>query len=174
MKRKNTTLLHKSVSVLQKAVLLILCAVLIINIYEIVMRISNKDDLPKIFGFAKVVVVSGSMQPALEIGDLLIIQEKNEYHTGEIITVRIGKNLVTHRVTAVRDTEVITQGDQNNITDEPNPLSMIEGMVIFRIPKAGGWIMFLKTPPGIVLMSLVAIILIETPYVMDKIKRKKT
>ena len=58
---------RKKVWILIKIIVVfILCAVLAANLYLIFAKAGGKNDLPKIFGYAQLIVISGSMQPAIE------------------------------------------------------------------------------------------------------------
>ncbi len=141
-----------------------------VNIYLIAARLIYHDNIPKIFGLAQLVVVSGSMQPAIGIGDLIVIKEQDSYRVNDIVTYRSNKSVVTHRIVETNDTHVITQGDANNVADGAIPLSSIEGKVIMRIPGAGDITFFLRTPVGIISVALGALLLIIIPSIIEKHK----
>lgn len=161
---------RRPIVIIQALLLLLLVAVVVSNFYIMIMQIVFKQDLPKVFGFAQAVVVSGSMQPAIEVGDLLILREVKEYRVDDIVTFRWDSNLVTHRIIAIDGDQVVTKGDSNNVTDEPMPMSRIEGKVVYSLSGAGNLILFLKTPLGILLMIIAAILIVEAPF-FDKKRR---
>lgn len=166
-------LLRKIFNFFHIVFIVFLCSMLIANLYIITARLVFNDDPPKIFGFAQVIVISGSMQPTIDVGDMLIIQEKSSYSTNDIVTFHWSKSLVTHRVIEANDIEVVTKGDANNVADEPIPLSDIEGKVVVRIPGAGDIVLFLRTPFGILAMTLGVLLLIEIPFAVEWLKRLK-
>lgn len=99
------------------------------------------------FGFKPTVLVSGSMQPALDVGDIALIKNVNPaaIHEGDIIKFKDedGTSII-HRVVAIREEEgqrtFQTKGDANNDPDrEPVHEYQIEGRVIYTLPKIG-WI----------------------------------
>ena len=155
--------------------LIILSTILIINLYIITIHLALKNDLPKVFGFAQIIIQSGSMQPAMDVGDMLIIREMDNYQKGDIVTFREGKVLITHKIISIDDNtkRVVTQGNKNNVADEPITMTQIEGKVFLRIKNVGDFIVLLKTPMGIFLMTLMVIVLVEYPYMLDKIKALK-
>jgi len=163
---------RKVFSAFQKVLLVLLAALLLINLYILFMQVAFKADLPKIFGFSRVIVISGSMQPEIDVGDMLIIRQQDEYFENDVVTFRMGNSLVTHRIIEIDHSQVVTQGDENNVADEPSDLSAIEGKVVFKIPKVGSVMLFLKTPFGILCMILVGIALIELPNLSRRIKGK--
>lgn len=158
--------------VLKIALLVILILLLVFNLFIIGAQVFFKDELPKVFGFARVIVVSGSMSPAVEIGDMLIIREDDEYNTGDIITFKSGSNYVTHRIIGFDDDGgAITKGDFNNVRDAyPVNTRDIEGKYVLRIPRFGNLLLFLKTPLGMFILVITAILLIEVPHITGKIK----
>ena len=169
-------LLRKLLIIIRAVVIVILCLILIINVYIITAQIVFKNDLPKTFGFAQIVVISGSMQPTIEVGDLLIIKEQKSYDINDIVTYRWGKSLVTHRVVgiiAADDPEYITKGDSNNAADEPIRMSDIEGKVVTRIHGFGNIIFFLRTPAGILSLTFIVFIFIEISLAVERLKQLK-
>jgi signal peptidase len=96
--------------------------------------------------FALAAVVSGSMRPTLQIGDLLLIRKcaASEIKVGDIIVFRPhnGDCLIVHRVIEKRDTSgqitFKTKGDANLSPDSWNVLeSDVLGIVVFNIPYVG-------------------------------------
>ena len=162
--------------VLRGSLLLFLAAVLIINLYIISAQILFEKDLPKVAGFAQIIVISGSMQPSIMAGDLLVIHEQEDYEKRDIVTYRSNGRLITHRIIEIDTEQALMRGDANNVTDDPVPLEDIEGKVLFRIPMAGNFILFLKTPMGMLLMILAIIaiyILFELPGIIGGRKSLK-
>lgn len=160
-------------AVIKIAVISLLTAILIGNLYLIWAQLADKDRLPKIFGFARIIVISGSMQPYIKAGDLIVIREQEDYEEGEVVTYRKGQILITHRIVSVTGAGVITKGDTNNAADEPVALSDIEGKVVLRIPGAGNMILFLKTPAGILAVSSFILLLYGIWRAVQMMKRKK-
>ena len=65
-------------------------------------------------GYNLYVVNSGSMKPAINLGDLVIagpIGAVSGIKHGDIITYELGKNLITHRVISIEGNNLITKGD---------------------------------------------------------------
>ena len=160
--------------ILRNLVIVFLALIVIFNLYLIVSQLFLKNELPKFFGYAQVVVISGSMQPEIEVGDLLIIHEQQQCAVNDIITYRSGASFVTHRIIAVNANELVTQGDANNVADPVIALSQAEGKVVLRLPGVGKLIYFLKTERGIYLTALIVILLFALPYAADAIKQYKS
>ncbi|HEY0216342.1 MAG TPA: signal peptidase I [Cellulomonas sp.] len=104
------------------------------------------------------VVTSGSMVPALQVGDLLVTHRvpADEARVGDVVTVlRPDGQQVTHRVLATRaDPEgdggsrlITLRGDDNSTTD-PVPYAVdTVAMTLVRLPVVGGVLHRLTQPP---------------------------
>ena len=104
------------------------------------------------FSLRPLVVLSGSMQPSIMIGDLIIIQKAQQYFTGETITFNdSGNRKITHRITKVEKettgTVFLTKGDANRATDVGKVENKkILGKVVLVIPKIGYLINAIQNP----------------------------
>ena len=99
-----------------------------------------------LMGIKPSVVASGSMRPALEVGDMAIATNVNPdaIRIGDIIQYVRNGEIIIHRVIEIRDGGngvklFITQGDANSVPDEPVPQTSVVGKTILVIPKIG-WI----------------------------------
>jgi signal peptidase len=137
-------------------------------------QIFFKKDLPKIAGFAQIIVISGSMQPSLMVGDLLIIHEQEKYEKRDIVTYRANHRLITHRIIEMKDGLATMQGDANNVADDPVSTECIEGKVICRIPFAGDFILSLKTPRGMLLLILALVAIYVVSELQGFVKSRKS
>lgn len=93
-----------------------------------------------------VMVISGSMEPALPVGSALFLQpvEPEELAVGDIITYRNNEapHSITHRITEIIDQgdtlAFKTKGDANDIPDHRAvPAAAISGRVFISIPHLG-------------------------------------
>ncbi len=87
-------------------------------------------------------VKSGSMEPKINKGDLIITRGKNHYQIGDIITFQHAQGRVTHQIAAIQThnsiTSFQTKGLANAAADkELVKLSDVIGAVRFIIPKLG-------------------------------------
>lgn len=151
--------------------LLILCGSMIgVNIYLANANGLVGNQLPMPLGFGISVVLSGSMEPELSVGDLLIVKETKDVKKNDIIVFQDGRSLVVHRVIEKDGNQLVTKGDANNTPDKPIDKSVVKGKVICTIPYVGGLVNFLKTPAGTVLLLIGAIALLEIPRRNEKKK----
>ena len=161
-------MLRKLLNGIQKALVFLAALAAVFNMFLLVSQITGRDGLPKVFGVAQVVVVSGSMQPAVGVGDLLMIREMDAYRVGDIITFRSAGRLITHRVTSVEGDRLVTMGDQNNVSDEPIELGQVEGKMILRIPYIGKAALLLRTRAGVALMACAGVVLLAVSRTPDR------
>ena len=78
-----------------------------------------RDPLPMPFGIGAANVLSDSMEPAFSRGTLLIVKKEENLKEGDIVVYQSGKNLIVHRIVRLDENQVVTQGDANNVPDEP-------------------------------------------------------
>ncbi len=149
--------------------LLILCgAILGFNIYSANANKLLGNKLPMPFGYGAAVVLSGSMEPALSKGDLIIIKETETLETDQIVVFQDNQSLVVHRIIEIGDEKIITKGDANNVADDPIDKSLIKGEVVFAVPYIGSVIELIKTPIGTITIIALALLLMEIPRLREK------
>lgn len=128
---------------------------------------------PDIFGYKTFVIISGSMIPTLNIGDIAVVKnlDKNDVKIGDVISYREGNAVITHRVTSItEDGQYKTKGDANNKEDINNvPVENIEGVFSFKISKLGYLILFIQNKFGIITIAVILYIL----YANNKKKEEK-
>ena len=106
------------------------------------------------------IVKSGSMEPAIHVGALVVIKPEVSYSVGEVIT--FGPDTAreiptTHRVVSVREGVggpfYSTKGDANEEVDTAEvAMGEIIGRVVFNVPYVGRVLDFAKQPIGFVLL----------------------
>ena len=121
------------------------------------------------FGWRTEVVISGSMEPAISTGSVVIVRPviPDTIRKGDVIMYYSPdkSSLTTHRVFyAASDPSLqfITKGDANSNSDViPVTPGQIIGIVAFTVPYLGLLAQFIKTPFGFTLFLLIpAVILI--------------
>lgn len=154
-----------------RLVLLILCGILLgVNVYLANANSLVGNQLPMPFGYGAAVVLSGSMEPTLSKGDLIVVEEADSYAVDDMVVYQDGRSLVVHRVIEITEEGVITQGDANNTPDAPVEAKVIKGKVWFYIPWVGELVNLLKTPIGTIVILASAILLVEIPRRREKQK----
>jgi signal peptidase len=140
--------------------------------------------LPITGNFKVLTVLSGSMEPTIKTGAVVVIKPENNYNIGDIIT--FGSNTktqspVTHRIHDIKVVEgnavYITKGDANNASDiKEIQKKEIIGKVLFFVPYLGYIINFVKKPIGFTLIIMVPAVIIiydEIRKIYGEIKKKK-
>lgn len=113
------------------------------------------------------VVLSGSMDPAIQPGDAVIVDAvpPEQIEAGDVITFRRGGEVpTTHRVVEVvrmeGGLEFVTKGDANEDADtEPVPARAVTGRVALTIPLIGHVIVFARSNYGVVALVGIPIVL---------------
>jgi signal peptidase len=109
------------------------------------------------------VVLSGSMEPAVHIGSVVILKPESQYKIGDVVI--FGKDTkkdipTTHRIVSSRAVEGVilytTKGDANEDPDttEIRP-GDIHGKVLFSVPFMGYIIDFVKKPVGMIIVIVI-------------------
>ena len=142
MKSAKTTLSNRKIIV--NVIGIILCVILIpilfINCFLIVKGIANKNEVPSIGGNAPLIVLTGSMDPTIKAGDLIVTKkvDAKDVKVDDVISFfdpeGNGSSIVTHRVIGIEIDETSgeiffrTQGDNNDIADmTPVPAENLVG-----------------------------------------------
>lgn len=86
--------------------------------------------------YAPIRVAGGSMRPALEHGDVVVVERGAWLARGHIVLIRSGQGLFLHRVRAIReDGTLVTRGDANPIDDlSAASRSDVVGRVVSVVP----------------------------------------
>ncbi len=113
-------------------------------------------------GHRSYTVMSGSMRPAIDIGDIVVNRpiRPRDAHIGDVVTfkdpTRDG-HLITHRVVSLAargpDVAVVTRGDANTGTEHWSvPAGGRIGRVIIDVPRAGFVMAWLHRPKALLLV----------------------
>lgn len=155
----------------------VLILVLVVNITLIVRSYVNPEEVPSFMGYKPFIVLSGSMEPEILPGDLIItkIIDPEEIAVGDIISFRADESVVvSHRVTDVLTDDglaFLTKGDANTGADAGSILpEEVEGKYIFRVAGVGNIAMFLQTPLGLLVFVVVPLCL----FILFDILSRKT
>ncbi len=153
-------------------VLLIAFTVYIMLFTIITVRNVNRNSGNGIFGYKIFIVLSDSMKPKFQAGDMVVTKsiDPKELKEGDIITFYLSdamQKTVTHQIheKVIIDSKeaFITKGINVDQPDE-NPIyaNHVIGKYTFSIPKAGYLFNFLKTPMGYVIFILCPFLIILT------------
>ncbi|WP_336001252.1 signal peptidase I [Halorientalis halophila] len=112
------------------------------------------------------VILSGSMEPDIAPGDVVVVDASRDVAVGDVITYEKagasdGDVPVTHRVIGMQDGEYVTKGDANENADSATvaPENVL-GRVVLTIPFIGHVVLWANTPTGYVGLVLVPLVLL--------------
>ncbi len=135
-----------------------------------------------LFGISTYVIESGSMEPSIQVGSLVYVDndlEASELAPDEVIAFRVdGANaeVCTHRIIAndIESQAVSTKGDNNKEIDAtPIPYANIIGRVVYRIPYLG-FIAYFVSSYRIVIFFAYVLILVSTFLLYRSISKRKS
>ena len=115
-----------------------------------------------IFGNKAFIVRSGSMQPSIDIGSVVIVRPNTSYKAGDVVAFRSAKNsktTITHRVSSVENGPsglyYKTKGDANSTIDgwEVKPSQLIGKMFVV-VPYVGKLLIFARTSVGMPILII--------------------
>lgn len=155
----------KILNILLTVVIILLAAVIALTIF---VRITGNT--PTLFGYSIFRVTTGSMEPELMVGDVILTKEVddvNSLQVGDVITYRgtIGEYanmMITHKIVKAPYEEngmtyVITKGVANEIEDQAVEASRITAKLVCKIPFLNWVYSFFLTPWG--LLAAIALII---------------
>lgn len=161
----------------------VLCAVFIpiilINIILIAGSYINPGELPGVLGIKPAVVLSGSMEPTIQVGDLIFIRSADPaaLQEGDVICYLSSGKAITHRIVGVAQGEdgrprYVTQGDANNAADRlAVSTDQVQGVWKgARVPGLGSAILFMQTTTGMILFIICPLLLF---FIWDIWRRRR-
>lgn len=164
---------HKVWNILGIVLCVILVPILIINVTLIVKSYTNKDEVPKLGGYAPLIVLTGSMEPGIKTGDLIFVKEidASEIKVDDVIAFfdpdGNGTSILTHRVKEINEENgkryFTTWGDANGGAVDRSPVSedkLVGIYTDFRIPGAGNVAMFMQTTAGLIICVFLPLVLL--------------
>ena len=136
----------------------------------LVLAIAAAIALPFVVGQRPYTVLSGSMEPAIGTGDIVVVEPISppEADVGDVVTFsdpRSSGRLITHRVRSsrrrARKVDFVTKGDANNRVER---WQVAAGGVIsrvrYRVPEAGRLALLTRSRSGLALFLLVPLLLL--------------
>ena len=94
----------------------------------------KKIDKNEVFKVTLFIVKTGSMNPTININDIIIVERTKELANSDIIAFKQEGNLIVHRIVEKNENEIITKGDFNNQEDESIQYEQVIGKVVQVIP----------------------------------------
>lgn len=158
----------------------------ILIILFIINLILSFEENTHILGIYMFNIVSESMEPTLEINDVVVVKtcEATQLQKGDIITFQQDGRIISHRILDItKEKKIIkfrTKGDNNEIPDSDLiPEGQVYGKVLFSIKKIGKIISYIQNIRGLINIVFFVIIVYILVSLRDKqkntrkMKRKK-
>lgn len=137
---------------------------------------------PKVF-----IVQSGSMEPAIKTGGIVVVKSSGDYKVGDVITFGPYSKIkapTTHRIYEIKSScpncTYVTKGDTNNAPDQRDVRpSDVVGKVMLDVPYIGYAVAAAKTPIGFALIIIIPAAIIVYDEVrkiwgeIKKLRKKK-
>lgn len=123
-------------------------------------KVIAKRKAVSLFGYSSFAVMSGSMQPSIDVYDVITVKKvpANKLSAGDVIAFFDGSgNVITHRIAEISvidgETFYTTKGDANNANDtEAIPYENVIGRYSFKISGGVRIIAAITSPFGIILI----------------------
>ena len=161
---------------------ILILPVVVINCTLLFKSHINRERVPNIAGTFPMVVLTDSMYPEFQAGDLIFCHTKSvsDVRPGDVIAffdpAGNGKSIVTHRVESITTDENgslawVTKGDANNAKDNAVvPAKNLAGVYRRRIQGLGNAVVFMQTSKGMMVCVVFPILL----FVMyDAVRRNR-
>ena len=143
-------------------VVLILLSILAINIHITMQASQDENTVPNVFGYKPFIVLSGSMETQIHVGDMIITKmiDPSSLNIDDVIAFRDNENTVTtHRIIDIVEKDgvkyFVTKGDNNNSQDQ-NLVEYedVEGIYVTRIPFVGNLLNEIAKPANVIIIIL--------------------
>lgn len=152
----------------------------ILIILFIINLILSFEENTHILGIYMFTIVSESMEPTLEVNDVVIVRKCaiSQLREGDIITFEQNEKIISHRILNVtKDNGTIkfrTKGDNNKIPDSDLvETGQVYGKVLFRIKGIGKIISYIQNARGFINIAIFAIIVYILVSLRDKQKNNR-
>ena len=168
--------MKKTIKVIKKIVNVLCWIMVVIFVFAIALSLVSRVNgtTPSLFGYSIYRVSSGSMEPELAIGDIILdveYTETTELKVGDVITYRGSGDtngmMITHQIIKAPYTEdgktyIQTKGTANPIADMPITLDRIEAVMVCELSFLNTFYNIFFSPWGLLLIvGLLIIIFVD-------------
>ncbi len=187
---------HRVFTIVGIVLCVLLLPILVANCVILIKSVANPDEVPDIGGVFPMIVLTDSMSPDFDSGDLIVCRSVSpgKLKVGDVISFfdpdGSGTSVVTHRIERIYEPGerpsslkvpsaydpssryFETKGIANNTADiYAVPAEDVIGIYTdFHIPNAGHVAMFMQTVPGLVICVLLPLLLLVG---YDFLRRRK-
>ncbi|MTI48863.1 MAG: signal peptidase I [Firmicutes bacterium] len=162
---KNKSIVKKLIKWSSNIAIIILVVLVVTSLYSSFKSRNDPSYIPSVLGYKPMSVLTGSMDPTLKPGDMVIVKatDPNILKVNDVITYRVSNStLITHRIIEITNEDqhlyFKTKGDANNTEDQRLISSeQVVGRLAFSIPKGGYIVNWIKSPLGLILLVILPI-----------------
>lgn len=162
----------------------IICwTLVVILVFTLVIFFTSRIDgsTPSVFGYSIFRVSSGSMEPELMVGDIILdkeVENPEDLKVGDVITFRsdnLGDMLVTHKIIKAPyeengELKLQTKGIANDVADKPISADDVKGIMICKVDYLDTVYNIFLSPWGLlILIALIVIIFFDEIITIVKI-----
>ncbi len=146
----------------------LLVMVILVTIFLVITKIAG--DRPALFGYNFYYIATGSMEPSLKIGDVILSKEADpdKLEVKDVITFvghdgQVEGKIVTHRIENIYEENgtkmFVTRGDANSVADTPISEEDVMSVMLFKVPLLGLMLKVINTPLGFIFLIVVPLLL---------------
>lgn len=155
--------------------------VLMVAITVLLIVFKFVGETPSVFGYNLFYIVTGSMEPTIKVGDIILSKDADtkDLKEGDIVTFNgeegdLNGKIVTHRIVSIYDengeTYIITRGDANTADDPPHKADCVVAVMKGKIPLLGALVSFINTPVGFVVLIVTPLLLSLVNEIIDLVR----
>lgn len=158
-----------------------ICLNVVLGIFFVIGVFVVISMLPIKNNFKILTVMSGSMEPKIKTGEMIVVKPKADYNIGEVISFKVlGSDkkevTITHRISDKKVVDgkatYVTKGDANDASDGNQVTKgQIIGRFLFGLKYTGYFIAYVKTLPGLIMIIVIPATIIIYEEV-NKIKKE--
>ena len=136
---------------------------------------------PNIFGYNLYEIISPSMEPEINVGDVIISKsyEGEELSVGQVITFHgrkgdLAGKIVTHKIVKIEETEngieITTRGIANSKDDPAITQDDVISVMVYKTVVISFIYQIIDTVPGFIFLVIVPLVLLITTEVIQLVK----
>ncbi len=153
--------LRKITRIIANGLTIVLLIILGLVIYGKAITTFGNGVYPNYFGYTFFEVASGSMEPTLQINDVILVKiTQEDLKKGDIVAFENEGTVITHRIIYMDGDILTVKGDNNDVVDKPITKGQVIGKITKIFPSLGIWKMVL-TDPKILLAIFITLLLFD-------------
>ena len=156
---------------------------LIIALSVFVLTLRFLGETPSIFGYSFYYVLTESMEPEIEAGEMILGEQAapEDLRVGDIVTYQgqtgaVKDKIITHKIVEIDGDIITTKGVANDLADPPISSSQVMSRYVGTIPLAGDIFSAINSKLGFVFLiatPLAVLILNEVSNIVKAVKKEK-